>query len=121
MVDKLTLYHNPRCSKSRAALALLRERGVAVTVVRYLDEPLDGEALSELLCALQLPASAVVRRGEAAFKRLQDTSEPALLAALAASPILLERPIVRRGNRALIGRPPERVLELLDHGVNDAC
>jgi len=113
-VTSTQLYHNPRCSKSRAALALLEERGVDHTVVRYLDTGLSADDIDMLLAALALPASDVVRRGEAAYKALDDRSEAALRAAMTQSPILLERPVFLHRGRAVIGRPPERILELLD-------
>lgn len=106
------LYHNPRCSKSREALALLQARGIEPTIRKYLDTPLDAAELDQLLQALQLPPSAVVRTGEAAYKALTDRSENGLRAALLQTPILLERPIVVSGGQARIGRPPERILEL---------
>lgn len=111
---EVTLYHNPRCSKSRAALALLQGRGIEPVIRRYLDTPLEAEELDRLLAALRLPPSAVVRTGEAAYKTLADRSEESLKVALLRSPILLERPIVISGERAVIGRPPERILELLN-------
>jgi arsenate reductase len=111
------LYHNPRCSKSRAALELLGARGIEPTLVRYLDEPPDADTLRALLGKLGLPARALLRTGEDEYKSL-DLANPALdddalIAAMAAHPRLIERPIFVRGARAVIGRPPERVLELL--------
>jgi arsenate reductase len=116
-VSALTIHHNPRCSKSRATLALLSERGVALHIVEYLAQPLSREELVALGRKLGLPPSAWVRRGEAAFADagLSATStEDEILDAMVKHPILIERPIVVRGERARIGRPPERVLELLD-------
>ena len=110
------LYHNPRCSKSRAALALLEERGVPLRVVRYLEEPLSRSALADLAAKLGLPARSFVRAGEASYAAAglgPASSEAAILDAIAAAPVLLERPIAVRGSRAVVGRPPERVLELL--------
>ena len=112
----VVIYHNPRCSKSRAALALLLERGIEPLVVDYLRSPPDAGTLTALLERLGLPASAIVRHKEELFRReyagisLSDTD---LIAAIVAHPELLERPIVQRGARAVIARPPERVLELL--------
>lgn len=114
--DSLLLLHNPRCSKSRAALALLEERGAEFAVRRYLDEPLDADELASLRERLDRPASEWVRRGEDAYREAglgPDPGEAALLAAMATHPILLERPVLVRGARAVVGRPPERVLELL--------
>lgn len=112
----ITLYHNPRCSKSRAALALLEDRGVVPTIRRYLEDPPDETALRDLLRQLGLPAAALVRRGEAAYKALGPGGNPPedeLIAAMVANPILIERPVAVAGDRAVIGRPPENVLALL--------
>jgi arsenate reductase len=112
----VTLYHNPRCSKSRAALALLEERGVSPDVVRYLDTPLDRGALRSLLDRLGISAAELVRRGEPVYRELglsRDTSEDELLDAMARHPVLMERPVAVAGDRAVIGRPPENVLDLL--------
>lgn len=110
------LLHNPRCSKSRAARALLEERGVAFLERRYLEEPLSRSELDALRGALGRPVREWVRSGEAAFAEAGvslDDGDAALLAAVAEHPILLERPILVRDGRAVVGRPPERVLELL--------
>ncbi len=114
--DFLRIYHNARCSKSRSACALLAERGLQVEVVNYLQTPPTKEELRDLALKLGLAPSELVRRGEAVFKEHfagRALSEEQWLEALAAHPILLERPILVRGERAVIGRPPERVLELL--------
>jgi arsenate reductase len=114
--EEIVLLHNPRCSKSRAALALLTERGVAFRERRYLDEPLTREELEDLRRRLGRPPGAWVRAGEGAYAEagLDDGSpEAALLDAMAAHPILVERPIAIRGERAVVGRPPEKVLDLL--------
>lgn len=115
-MSELVLYHNPRCSKSRGALALLRERGVEPRLVEYLREPLDRAALEDLARRLGRPAREWVRRGEAAYAEagLSDSSGDAdILSAMAAHPVLMERPIAVRGERAVVGRPPERVLDLV--------
>jgi arsenate reductase len=114
--DKLTLLHNPRCSKSRAAKALLDERGVTYRERRYLDEPLSPQELQELRRRLGRPAADWVRRGEDEYKQARlsrDSDESTLLAAMAKHPVLIERPILIAADRAVIGRPPELVLELL--------
>lgn len=114
---KAIIYHNPRCSKSRQTLALLQAHGVGIEIVEYLKTPPDMRTLRRLLKALGLPARDVIRRGEAAYASralagcLDD--EEALLEAIVADPVLLERPIVLVGTRAAIGRPPEQVLPLL--------
>ena len=113
----LTLYHNPRCSKSRGALELLEAHGLTPTVVRYLETPLNAEQIQSLLSKLGIGARQLLRTGEDEYKTLNlaDTSlsEAQLIAAIAAHPKLMERPILEAGNRAVIGRPPENVLELL--------
>jgi arsenate reductase len=111
--DGIVLLHNPRCSKSRAARALLEERGVAFVERRYLEDPLSPAELSELAARLGRPAREWARRGEAAWTLGDAPADAAVLAAMAAHPILIERPILVRGRRAIVGRPPERVLELL--------
>ncbi len=116
-MSELVLYHNPRCSKSRAALALLQERGVAFELVEYLETPPSREDLENLQRKLGLPASQWVRSKEEAFRQAglsEQSTEAEILDAIAASPILLERPILVRGERAAIGRPTERLLQLLD-------
>ena len=111
------LYHNPRCSKSRAALALLEERNVDLEVVRYLETPPGEAALRELLGKLGMTPLELMRRGEARYRELglkaAGVSDDDRIRAMAGNPILIERPIYISGNKAVIGRPPERVLELL--------
>ena len=114
--DELTLLHNPRCSKSRAAQVLLEAKGIAFRERRYLDDPLSSEELRELAQRLGRPANEWVRRGESAYKEADldaDSSEAKILEAMARSPILIERPILVTKDRAVIGRPPERILELV--------
>lgn len=111
------LYHNPGCSKSRGALELLRERGIEPQIVAYLERAPDAEELRGLLDLLGLPARALLRSGEDAYTALgldnPNLDDAALIAAMAAHPQLIERPLFVHGGRAVIGRPPERVLELL--------
>ncbi|NWB98472.1 arsenate reductase (glutaredoxin) [Pseudomonas gingeri] len=113
----LTLYHNPRCSKSRGALELLQGRGLTPSVVLYLETPLDAAQLKELLGKLGIGARQLLRSGEDEYKQLNlaDTqlSETQLIAAIAAHPKLMERPILVAGDKAIIGRPPENLLEIL--------
>lgn len=112
----MRLWHNPRCSKSRAALALLEEKGVAVEIFRYLDTPPDAAALAAVLDKLAIPAAKLVRRGERAWKDsglTADSPEDRIRAAILADPILIERPILETDTRAAIGRPPEAILDLL--------
>jgi arsenate reductase len=112
------LYHNTRCSKSRGALELLQARGITPELVYYLETPPDADELRWLLGLLGLRARDLLRSGEAEFAELglDDPSlgEDALIAAMAAHPRLIERPVFVHGGRAVIGRPPERVLDLLD-------
>lgn len=112
------LYHNPRCSKSRGALDLLQEKGIAPEIVRYLDEPLDAQALRALVRKLGIRQRELLRTGEEEYRSLgladESMDDDAIIEAMAAHPRLIQRPILVRGERAVIGRPPERVLELLD-------
>ncbi|WP_422025785.1 arsenate reductase (glutaredoxin) [Pyruvatibacter mobilis] len=111
------IYHNPRCSKSRATLALLEENGHAPEVVEYLKTPPTEDELRQVLAALGLGPRDVIRTGETAYKdnNLADESlsDDQLIAAMVADPILIERPIVVSGGKAKIGRPPEGVLDIL--------
>ena len=113
----LTLYHNPRCSKSRAALELLEARGLTPNVVRSLDTPPSVEQLRDLVSKLGIPARQLLRSGEEEYQALNladsSLSEEQLLEAMAAHPKLIERPILIVGARAAIGRPTENLLELL--------
>lgn len=116
-MSEYRIYHNPRCSKSRNTLALLQERGIDPEVVLYLETPPDRETLEGLLTRLGKAPAELVRRGEAEYRELglgAGSSDSELLAAMASHPKLIERPIVVRGERAVLGRPPENVLELLD-------
>lgn len=116
MSDTLRVYHNARCSKSRTACQLLEERGLSFEVVEYLKTPPSRDELVAVLKKLGMGAEGIVRKGEAIYKAEfegRTLSEAEWLDALVAHPILIERPIVVRGERAVIGRPPERVLELL--------
>ncbi|MPR05182.1 arsenate reductase (glutaredoxin) [Pseudomonas sp. MAFF 212408] len=113
----LTLYHNPRCSKSRGALELLEARGLNPSVVRYLETPLDATQLKALLGKLGISARQLLRTGEDEYKTLNladaSLSEAQLIAAIAAHPKLMERPILETADKAVIGRPPENLLEIL--------
>jgi arsenate reductase len=115
--DPLTLLHNPRCSKSRSAKALLDEKGVAYRERLYLDEPLTPEELAEVAKRLGRPVAQWLRRGENAYKEAgldSSSTDDAVLSAMARHPILIERPILIGQRRAVVGRPPELVLELID-------
>jgi arsenate reductase len=116
-MTELTLYHNPRCSKSRSALELLEARGLAPTIVRYLETPPSAAELRELLAKLGLSARQLLRTGEDEYKTLNlgdaGLSEAQLINAMVAHPKLIERPILVAGDKAIVGRPPENVLEIL--------
>ena len=111
----ITIYHNPRCSKSRTTLALLHEHGHSPEIIDYLKAPPNSSTLHTLANKLGLPLSDIVRTGEQAFKdnNLANANDDELAAAISEHPILLQRPIVVSGDRAAIGRPPESVLDIL--------
>ena len=115
--SNVTIYHNPRCSKSRQALGLLRKRGIEPDIVEYLNTPPGVSELKAILSQLGLPARDLMRKGEPAYKEhgLDDQSLPedALIEAMVKSPILIERPIVLANGKAALGRPPESVLKIL--------
>ena len=111
----VTIYHNPRCSKSRLTLALLRDQGIDPTVITYMDDGLSVADLKDLLKRLNMGPGDLIRRKEALFMELglQGADDAALIAAMAAHPRLIERPIVVNGRRASLGRPPEAALDIL--------
>lgn len=113
----VTIYHNPRCSKSRQTLKLLEQHSLDLKVIEYLKTPPDREELGRLLDLLDLGPRGLIRTGEPAYRenRLDDESldREQLIGAMVEHPILIERPIVVAGNQARIGRPPERVLEII--------
>ena len=112
----MIIYHNPRCSKSRQALGILRENAEKPNLVDYLKEPLDQAELGALVQRLKVPAHNLLRTKEDEYSELglsPDTPEEDILTAIALNPILLERPIVVKGRKAVIGRPPELIEDLL--------
>jgi len=111
----LTIYHNPRCSKSRQTLQLIEQANAEVTIVEYLKTPLNAEQIKEILHLLNAKPIEIIRTKEAEFKtqNLQDADDDTLISAMVKTPKLIERPIVIKGNKACIGRPPENVLALL--------
>ena len=113
----VTIYHNSRCSNSRGALALVRERGIEPHIVDYLADPLDAAALTALVAQLGVPVRELLRSKEAIYAELQldnpALDEAQLIAAVAAHPTLLNRPIVVTPRGAALCRPPEKVLALL--------
>lgn len=116
-MSKVRVYHNPRCSKSRETLALLRERGIEPEVIEYLVTPPSAAEVERLIDALDQEPHALLRKKEPPYTELglsPQSSRKDVARAIAAHPILLERPVVVVGKRAAIGRPPENVLSLLD-------
>lgn len=113
----VTIYHNPRCSKSRATLELLEQKGVTPKVVAYLDTPPTAAELDSILKALGKEPRELMRKGEDPYKALslddESLSRDVLIKAMVENPILIERPIVVNGKKAAVGRPPESVLEIL--------
>jgi arsenate reductase len=115
MAEKITIYHNPKCSKSRQTLALIEEAGVTPEVVLYLENPPSQKRLKEIVAQLGVAPAAIIRTKEAkeegvAYRNLSDA---ALIKAMAEHPRIIERPIVVKGQKAVMGRPPENVKELL--------
>ncbi|HEY0635163.1 MAG TPA: arsenate reductase (glutaredoxin) [Gammaproteobacteria bacterium] len=112
-----TLYHNPRCSKSRQTLELLRERGVEPVVIEYLKSPPTKEQLKEALRLLGIGPRDLLRRSEMEYTAHNldnpDLDDEAVIEVMLAHPILIERPIVIHDGKAVIGRPPERILEIV--------
>ncbi|MHC4877996.1 MAG: arsenate reductase (glutaredoxin) [Planctomycetota bacterium] len=113
----ITIYHNPRCQKSRQTLQLIRDAGVEPTIVEYLKEPPSAEELDAIAKKLGIQPGELFRRKEALFKELnlagKELSRDEALNILAENPKLIERPIVVKGRKAVLGRPPENVNELL--------
>ncbi|MGI9270440.1 MAG: arsenate reductase (glutaredoxin) [Woeseiaceae bacterium] len=116
----LTIYHNPRCSKSRQTLEIITESGIEPAIVQYLENPPDAARILHMAGLLRIPVAALLRRGEDDFKNatdLPDLDDDAALANwIEQNPRVLERPIVvdDSGDRAIVGRPPENVRELID-------
>lgn len=112
----VTIYHNPRCSKSRQTLALLKSKGIEPQIILYLDNPPNKPTLIQLLEKLSISAQQLVRKSEAEFKLNftdQEMTENDYIEAMLRFPKLIERPIVEAENRAVIGRPPENVLDII--------
>ena len=112
----MIIYHNPRCRKSRETLQLIKDKGITVEIVEYLNTSLSEFQLKDILSKLGMKAIEIVRKGEPVFKenfKGKDFSEDQWIRILAENPILIERPIVVKENEAVIGRPPENVLKLL--------
>jgi arsenate reductase len=112
----MKIYHNPRCRKSREGLHILQTTNSNYEIIDYINNPLSVEELKDLLTKLELPAIDLVRKNEAIWKESykgKDLSEDQIIRAMADFPKLIERPIVVRGNKAVIGRPPEIIKSLL--------
>ncbi len=116
-MSSFTIYHNPKCTKSRATLALLQERGIEPTVIEYLKTPPTAPELKAIIGKLGITPEQLVRKGENVYKEKfagQKLTDAQWVEAMVNNPILIERPIVVSGKRAVLGRPPENVGELLE-------
>lgn len=111
----VTIWFNPSCSKCRGTIEILKDSGVEAEVVEYLDTPPTADEIRDVLAKLKISARDLIRTNEAVYAelRLQDATDDELVDAMAANPILIERPVVVSGDRAVLGRPPERVIDLL--------
>lgn len=112
----VTIWHNPKCAKSREALKLLEAKGEAIEIVKYLDEPKTRQEIEKLLALLKISARELMRTKEDIYKELglaKESDESKLIDALVNHPKLIERPILIEGNKAIIGRPIENVIEFL--------
>lgn len=116
-MEDITIYHNPRCSKSRQTLALLEEHNISPAIVLYMNDVPSKATLRELLGKLEIKAVDLLRKSEPAYRDMNlsdgNLSEDQLLDAMISEPRLIQRPIVVAGDRAVLGRPPENVLELI--------
>ncbi len=112
----ITIYHNPRCSKSRQALALLEEKNETIEIVKYLDTPLTKEKLSEVIALLNIAPIDLVRKNETIWKenyKNKKLNDNELIIIMSENPKLIERPIIIKNGKAVIGRPPEKVIDIL--------
>ena len=111
----MEILHNPRCSKSRTTLNIILENNIQPTIRLYIDDPLSIEEIKDLLIKLNTTADKIVRKNEEIYKKLnlKDSDQDLLIEKISKNPILLERPIVVKGKKAIIGRPPENVVKLL--------
>lgn len=117
MTEEIRIFYNPKCSKCRLTMDILNEKGVETTVVEYLETPPDSTELSEVLDLLGIEPRDLMRKHEAPYKENNldnpDLTREQLIEAMIENPILIERPVVIKGNKAIIGRPPEKVLDIL--------
>jgi arsenate reductase len=112
----IQIYHNNRCSKSRQGLAIIEEAGKEVEIIKYLENPPSKKEMKEILAKLNIPAKELVRQGEAIFKERYkglDLNEDEWIQAMIENPKLIERPIVVNGYKAVVGRPPEKIKEII--------
>ena len=112
----ITIYHNPRCSKSREVLKILESREQPLEIIKYMDSPLNADELSELLNKLEMRPEELLRKNEPIWKEKykgKELSDDQVIEAMIANPKLIERPIVVKDQAAVLGRPPENVLELI--------
>jgi arsenate reductase (glutaredoxin) len=115
-MKNITIWHNPRCSKSRQALALLDENGCEKEVIKYLEQTPNKSEIKKVLAMLGISPRELIRTKEDIYKKLDlknENNEEKLIEAMAENPKLIERPIIIKGNKAIIARPPEKALELL--------
>ena len=116
MNGQVVIYHNPRCSKSRATLKILQAHGIQPKIIEYLKTPLSRDEITNLITMLNISPRNLLRKGESGYKVLdlenKNINDANIVSAIADNPILMERPIVVSGGKAKIGRPPEQVLEL---------
>ena len=118
-IMSLTIYHNPRCRKSREAIRFLEEKGVFFNIVKYFDQPFDVNSLGEVLKKIDMKPSEILRRKEILWKKEYDCknlSEDQILELLVEQPRLIERPIVTVGNKGVLARPIESLIEFLNQG-----
>ena len=117
MSEKIQIFHNPNCSKCRQTMELLNDKGIDTVVVEYLNSPPDSDELNEILDLLGLEPRDLMRKHEAPYKENNldspDLNRDQLIQAMIDNPILIERPIIINGKKATIGRPPEKVLDIL--------
>jgi len=116
-VEKLTIYHNPSCSKSRETLAILQDNNRQPEIIEYLQQPPSKEELTSIVKLLGISPRQLLRTGEPEYREAEldneSTTDEQIIAAICEYPPLLQRPIVVQGNKAIIGRPPSRVLEII--------
>ena len=117
MTEEIRIFYNPKCSKCRLTMDILNEKGVETTIVEYLETPPDSTELSEVLDLLGIEPRDLMRKHEAPYKENNldnpDLTREQLIEAMIENPILIERPVVIKGNKAIFGRPPEKVLDIL--------